>query len=48
MVCWEPFLDIRTFLETHYDMPELERLWSEPPKDKIVSLLDLIRKAKNQ
>ena len=48
IVCWEPFLDVRTFIETHYDLGKLQALWSEPPKDKIVSLLDLIQKAKNQ
>jgi len=47
-VCWETLPDVRTFLEKHYNLEELQALWSKPPKDKIVSLFDLIQKAKNQ
>ena len=44
--CWHAIFDVTAFLETHYDMAELQARWAKPRKPKVLTLVDLIRQAR--
>ena len=48
LACWEHVFDVAGFLAAHYDMTELAAVWNKPRKDKITSLIDLVRRARGE
>jgi hypothetical protein len=44
--CWFEHFDVRTYFEQKLGPDEMDRLFSQPPKPKLCSLLELIAKAK--
>ena len=44
--CWFEYLPIEQFLKKNYSKEELEAIFN-PQKSKMISILDLIEKAKN-
>ncbi|OKY75907.1 MAG: hypothetical protein BM485_06125 [Desulfobulbaceae bacterium DB1] len=45
--CWFARLPIREFVDTHYSDEERERIF-QPPKAKMVSLVEIIENARKQ
>lgn len=43
--CWFEYIDITTFMDEHFSTDLLEQI-KAPPKDKTVSIHELIKKAK--
>ncbi len=44
--CWWEVFDVRAFLEENLPEEEMQRLLNPQPKPKVLSLLELIEKAK--
>ncbi len=47
MDCWFEMIDIETYMETHYNKVEREKIFT-PPEDKVASLIGLIEKARQK
>ncbi len=43
--CWYEHFDITAFMQKHYSEEDIQRIL-EPPRDKMVSLYELIQKAR--
>jgi hypothetical protein len=46
--CWQHLFDASGFLAEHYDMPALEAKWREPRQPKLLTLVDLVRQARDE
>jgi hypothetical protein len=46
--CWQPYFPVETYLRTRLTQPQWDRCFSQAPKEKVVSLIELIEAAKKR
>lgn len=46
--CWHPYFPVEAFLKERLTPDQWERCFGGPPKDKIVSLVEIIEEARNR
>ncbi|MBW1973147.1 MAG: hypothetical protein JRI44_10010 [Deltaproteobacteria bacterium] len=44
--CWEGKIDISSIIKERFSPEEIDSVFSSPPKDKVLTLIELIEKAK--
>ena len=44
--CWSPFFDVESLLKAQMPAEKFEKFIKSQPKDKVISLIELIEKAK--
>jgi hypothetical protein len=47
-VCWQPYFDVQTQLRAKLTQEQWDRCFNRAPKEKVVSLVELIEKAKKR
>ncbi len=48
LVCWQPHFLVAEYLSQELNTDQWQKAFAEPPKQKIVHLFDLIRKAQEE
>jgi len=46
--CWWEIFDVKAYLQTNLSAEDFQELMNQKPKDKVMSLLELIEQAKNR
>ena len=48
LFCWQPFFHVESYLRNHMPPEQWERFVNQAPKEKIITLIDLIDAAKKR
>ena len=48
MICWQPYFPVEAYLRENLTQSQWDRLFNQPPTDKITTLVELIEKAKKE
>lgn len=48
ILCWQPYFPVEAYLRTKLTQTEWERCFNRAPKEKVVSLVELIEEAKKR
>jgi len=48
LICWHPYFPVEAYLRKHLTQTQWDRLFNQPPKDKMATLVELIAAAKKR
>jgi hypothetical protein len=48
IACWQPYFPVESYLRTRLTQQQWERYFKQRPKEKVVTLIELIEAAKNR
>ncbi len=48
ITCWQPYFPVETYLRTRLTQHQWERCFNQRPKEKVVTLIELIEAAKKR
>ncbi|VBB43019.1 conserved hypothetical protein [uncultured Desulfatiglans sp.] len=48
LICWHPYFPVEAFLRTELTQEEWDAVFEAPPRPKLLSLVELIEKAKER